>query len=304
MSSSPTIFDRALYRNLRTRIQPGLRKHDFLINLAVDNIIDRIDIIKKQFPRPLITDISRLRKDQISRIGQGAGAQMIYAMTLNEKTRQTTPDVSELAGDEELLPFGRNSLDAVISILSLQTVNDLPGALIQVNYALKPDGLFLGVMFGGETLYELRTTITEAESALHGRVSPRIHPFADKQQMGALMQRAGFALPVVDSDIVRVTYTSLSDLMQDVKGMGENNILLQRSRFCPGKTFFEETENLYRKYFSDGFGRLEACFELIYLIGWAPSNSQQKPLRPGESSHRLAEFLQTREVAIKGSRQK
>lgn len=193
--------------------------------------------------------------------------------------------------DEEFLPFKSQSLDVLTSNLRLHAVNDLPGALTQIRQALKPDGFFLAAMFGGETLYELRESLTHAELAIKGGVSPRVFPFADKQQMGALLQRAGFALPVVDSDILTVTYENMFALMHDLRGMGEGNMIAARDKRNPGKRLFMEAARYYDEHFKEPDGRIRASFEIIFLAGWAPHESQQKPLKPGSADTSLTEVL-------------
>ena len=196
----------------------------------------------------------------------------------------------------EALDVEGQNFDLITSVLDLHAVNDLPGLLLQIRQRLKPDGLFLGAMFGGETLHQLRTTLMQTEIDLKNGVSPRVFPFADKQQMGALLQRAGYALPVIDSEIVTVTYDNMFKLMHDLRGMGETNIIAERSRQNPGKEFFMKAAEHYQKNFADADGRIEATFEIIYLIGWAPDESQQKPLKPGSAEKRLSDALNTDEI--------
>lgn len=198
----------------------------------------------------------------------------------------------------EAIDADGKDFDLISSVLDMHVVNDLPGLLLQIRRSLKPDGLFLGAMFGGETLYQLRETLTQTELMLKDGTSPRVFPFADKQQMGALLQRAGFALPVIDSEIVTVTYDNLFKLMQDLRGMGETNVIAERSRANPGKEFFMRAADYYQQKFSDADGRIEAAFEIIYLIGWSPDASQQQPLRPGSAETRLADALNTDEIKM------
>jgi hypothetical protein len=157
--------------------------------------------------------------------------------------------------------------------------------------------LFLGTLPGGRTLFELRECLMEAELAVKKGVSPHVIPFADKQQMGGLMQRAHFAMPVVDSDIVTVTYKDLASLTKDLRGMGESNTIAARGRTFAGKHMWREAENIYKKKFAEADGRLPATFEIIFLSGWSPHESQQKPLRPGSAQHSLAEALGTTEIS-------
>ncbi|HEY8190083.1 MAG TPA: methyltransferase domain-containing protein, partial [Micavibrio sp.] len=204
----------------------------------------------------------------------------------------------KIHADEEFLPFAAGSLDLVLSPLALHSVNDLPGTLLQIRQALKPDGLFMAALLGGETLHELRQAAAEAEMNLRGGLSPRIFPFADKPQMGSLLQRAGFSLPVVDSEIVTVTYEDAFKLMRDIRMMGEGNAIIKRDRSYAGKALFMETARLYQERFSGPGGCIEATFEVIFLIGWSPHESQQKPLKPGSATSRLADILCTDEINV------
>jgi hypothetical protein len=154
-------------------------------------------------------------------------------------------------------------------------------------------------MFGGETLKELRNSLMNAELKTKGGLSPRVFPFADKQDMGALLQRAGYNLPVVDSDFVTVTYEHIFKLMKDLRGMGENNIIIERSKVNPGRALFFKAAELYHKEFAEEDGRIPATFEVIFLHGWAPHESQQKPLQPGSAQKRLADALNTQEIKTK-----
>ncbi|MEZ5919230.1 MAG: methyltransferase domain-containing protein [Alphaproteobacteria bacterium] len=285
------IFDRKRLLQARKRSAPALADYDFLIRKAQNEIIDRLGDIKRDFPfaaylgregaQPFLLDAP-------SKIGN-----LIKAFPPESASASSQPDIFT---GEDYLPFADESLDLVLSTLSLHSINDLPGTLIQINRALKPDGLFLAAMFGGETLWELRESLMQAELTLKNGASPRVFPFADKQQAGALLQRTGFALPVVDSDILTVTYDDMFKLMHDIRGMGEGNIIAARSRTNPGKAFFMEAARYYAERFSDPDGRIRASFEIIYMIGWAPHESQQKPLRPGGKTGWPA--LQTEETAL------
>jgi len=174
-------------------------------------------------------------------------------------------------------------------------VNDLPGALIQIRRALKPDGLFVGCLLGGATLTELRTAFMQAESEIEGGASPRVAPFADVRDLGSLMQRAGFALPVTDSESVTVRYDDPFALMRDLRGMGLTNALVARRRAPLKRAVLMRAAQVYAERFADPDGRLRATFEYIWLSGWSPHESQQKPLRPGSAKMRLADALGTTE---------
>ncbi|MEM6781210.1 MAG: methyltransferase domain-containing protein [Pseudomonadota bacterium] len=271
------IFDRTLNRARKVKAYQNFSDFDFLHQFASNQLKDRLSDITRNF-------------ETIIQLG-GYHEQIIEGTHTVGMT-----DKHAVIADEEFLPFGKNSLDLVLSPLCLHTANDLPGALIQINHALKPDGLFLGAMFGGETLFELRESLNKAEIELSGGLSPRIFPFADKQQMGGLMQRAGFALPVVDSDLITVTYPNLQKLFADLRGVGEGNIIRDRRKGLTHPALFQKAEDYYRDTYTDSGGKLEATFEIIFLTGWSPHDSQQKPLRPGSAEHSLAEKLGTQEV--------
>jgi SAM-dependent methyltransferase len=205
--------------------------------------------------------------------------------------------VGAVAFDEEALPFGDGSLDLVVSGLALQFVNDLPGTLVQVRRALKPDGLFLAALIGGETLTELRQSFAAAESEVEGGLSPRVAPFADVRDLGGLLQRAGFALPVTDVDRVTVRYGTPLALMHDLRRMGATNVLVERRRQVLRRATLMRMLEIYASRFADADGRIRATFEIVWLSGWAPHDSQQKPLKPGSAQRRLAEALNTTEVS-------
>lgn len=268
------IFDRTLLRLKRQRAAQNFHNFDFLFTWTKKNIQDRLSVIKRDFHSTL-------------QIGARCNAIIDNAFLMDISPVFKT----HITAEEDTLPLADQSLDLIISPLNLHAVNDLPGALIQIRKALKPDGLFIAALFGGETLHELRDTLTQTEMSLKGGVSPRVFPFADKQQMGALMQRAGFALPVVDSEIATVTYENIFKLMNDLRGMGESNIIAARDKTYLGKTFFLEAAQYYHSKYVESDGRIPATFEIIFLIGWAPHDSQQKPLKPGSAEHSLTEAL-------------
>jgi SAM-dependent methyltransferase len=200
-----------------------------------------------------------------------------------------------VVADEEFLPFAEGTFDLVLSLLSLHWVNDLPGALLQAHRALKPDGLFLAAMLGGETLYELRACLLQAEGDIAGGVSPRVSPVAELRDVAGLMQRAGFALPVADADTVTVNYKNPLRLLTDLRAMGESNALIERSRAPLRRDVLMRALELYSDRFGYADGRVPATFQVIYLTGWRPHGSQPQPLRPGSAAARLAEALETEE---------
>ena len=195
------------------------------------------------------------------------------------------------------MPFAEAVFDLVISDLSLHWVNDLPGALVQIHRSLKPDGLFLAAMFGGETLKELRQVLLETDLAEEGGASPRVSPFADVRDAGDLLQRAGFALPVVDLDTITVTYADAFALMRDLRGMGETNAVVERRGGFSRRTTMMAAARLYQERFQDRQGRAPATFQILYLTAWAPHEAQQKPRKPGSAGARLADALGTIEIS-------
>jgi SAM-dependent methyltransferase len=201
-----------------------------------------------------------------------------------------------VAADEEALPFRDGSLDLVATALALQFVNDLPGTLIQIRRALRPDGLLLAALIGGETLSELREAFAAAEAVIEDGISPRVIPFADVREMGTLLQRAGFALPVTDVDRVTVRYATPLALMHDLRRMGATNPMLERSRRPLRRATLRRMMEIYAERFADADGRIRATFEIVWLSGWAPHESQQKPLAPGSARQRLADALGTTEI--------
>jgi len=281
-----TIFDRkqiAFQRSRAVKNQSG--GHDFLLRWSMDQIAERLSIVRRQFPVCV----------QI-----GARAPLIPAHPFGIEhliTTDITPDLNpDIVCEEDFFPFAPQSLDLVVSALDLHTVNDLPGALIQIRRSLKPDGLFVAAMIGGETLHELRQCLVQAELETSDGASPRIAPFADKPQMGDLLQRAGFSLPVIDSEIVTVTYDSIFPLMKDLRGMGEGNAVAERTRKLTPLSLFVRAGELYAEKFVEPDGRIRATFEIIFLLGWAPHASQQQPLKRGSATARLADVLGTTET--------
>lgn len=288
------IFDRDLLLRRRSRWAREAPEHDFLLQHAAEDIRDRLQLIQRAFPLTVNLGahhgaLSRHLRN-LSNIGTIINAEASPALL-------AACDDPKLRVDEEALPFSPGSLDLVVSALSLHFVNDLPGTLLQVRRALKPDGLFLASLVGGETLTELRQAFVAAESEIEGGASPRVAPFADVRDLGALLQRAGFALPVADSEIIKVGYATPLDLMRELRAMGASNIMHDRRRtFLRRATLFRAAE-IYAERFARHDGRVTATFEIITLTGWAPHESQQQPLRPGSAKARLADALSVPEIS-------
>lgn len=293
-ASSIAVFDRARLRSLRNRRAATMEKFNFLAHWAAGQLADRIQDVTLAFEKALYIGPFPSKIENWGTGKEDAKVKTIFTMDFAEKI---LPRGNALCADEEFLPF-HNSLDLIVSNLAFHATNDLPGVLLQIRRALKPNGLFLAALPGGETLHELRASLTQAEIDLKDGVSPRIFPFADKPQMGALMQRAGFALPVVDSEIVTVTYDNMFHLMHDLRGMAATNIIRERSRIFPGRELFLHAADHYARNFSESDGKIRASFEIIFLIGWAPHDSQQKPLKPGSAKTRLADALGEDEIKL------
>ena len=281
MSQSPIIFDRTLLRARRRRAA-ALGPATFLIDRVAEDFSDRLATVLRHFD--LAVDLGT-PTDAVRRALAASGkVDSIIAADV-------------IAADEEALPFRDGSLDLVVSALALQFVNDLPGTLIQIRHALKPDGLLLAALVGGDTLSELREAFAAAEAEIEGGVSPRVAPFADLRDLGALLQRAGFALPVTDVDRLSVRYASPFALMHDLRRMGATNALVERRRRPLKRATLARMAEIYCERFADADGRIRATFEIVWLSGWAPHESQQQPLQPGSARHRLADALGTREIS-------
>ena len=281
------IFDRDLLARRRDRHAGSAEAHDFLLARVGDDLAERLSLIKRRFP--LAANIGAHHGLISQRLAGVGGIERIVDVERSLRLLRGCQGL-RVAADEEALPFADASLDLVVSGLALHLVNDLPGALVQIKRALKPDGLLLAALLGGGTLNELRHSWLAAEAEVTGGASPRVAPFADVRDLGALLQRAGFALPVVDSEIVTVTYASPLALMQEVRAMGASNMLLARRRHPVTRRLLMRAAEIYAERFGSA-GRVAATFEILTLTAWAPDESQQKPLRPGSAQARLADAL-------------
>jgi len=305
------VFDRRAVRRHRERAAETLARHDFLLREVAERLAERLDDVTRGFPLALDLGchdgcLGRAlagrrgrggRGGRGSRSGRGGIETLVQADLSPAMARKAAGGAGRptLAADEEALPFAAAAFDAVFSLLSLHWVNDLPGALVQVRRALKPDGLFLAAMLGGETLKELRGALVAAEAEVEGGAGPRVSPFADVRDLGALLQRAGFALPVADVDDIPVSYPNALELMADLRGMGEANAVVGRRRGFSRRATLLRAAELYTERHADPDGRLPATFQVIYLTGWAPHESQPQPLRPGSAKARLSDALRSEE---------
>ena len=279
MAQSPTaplLFDRALLRARQDRARNG-GPATFLLDRVAEDMDERLRAVLREFNHA--ADVGSAG-DQVRNALAGRVGHMAHI---------DLPDV-----ESEPLSLAPQSLDLVVSALAFQFVNDLPGVLTQIRRALKPDGLLLAAMLGGDTLIELRQAFAAAEAECEGGVSPRVAPFADLRDVGALLQRAGFALPVTDVDRVVVRYDSAFALMQDLRRMGATNILVERRRTPTRRATLLRMAQLYAERFADPDGRIRATFDVIWLSGWAPHQSQQQPLQPGSAKASLAEAVRGR----------
>ncbi|MFO1018461.1 MAG: methyltransferase domain-containing protein [Hyphomonadaceae bacterium] len=288
MSPAPTFpFETRLLRRRKLRARSGFAEAAFLHARVAADLADRLEAIPRRF-------------ESVLALGGGGlfSAELRERKELSERVGHLV-EADWAAGDVQLdperLPFAAESFDLIVSPLALHWTNDLPGALIQLRRALRPDGLLLASLFGGETLNELRLSLIEAESELTGGAGPRVAPFADLQDVAGLLQRAGFALPTADRDVVTVRYGEPMRLLADLRAMGETAALTQRSPRGLSRRILARAFEIYRARFSGGDGRVRATFEILTATGWAPHASQQQPLKPGSAKTRLADALGAKE---------
>lgn len=271
MTHTPKLTDQAaLTRNRARALQDSAM---FLQETAVEEFQDRLSLVNKTFQSPAIV----------------TGFPEFWAAAF--------PD-AKIVPDDDVLNLEPQAHDLVIHAMSLHWANDPVGQMIQCRRALQPDGLFLAAMFGGQTLQELRVSLAEAESRVTGGLSPRVAPMAEIRDVGGLLQRAGLALPVADSIPLNVSYQSAYHLMRDLRAMGEGNALDARLRRPTRRAVLDTAADIYAQTYGDENNRVTATFELIFLLGWAPDDSQPQPLRPGSATARLADVLGTQETKL------
>ncbi len=285
VSSPPLIFDRALWRKRLTRALRGDSACDFLAARVADELAFRLSTISRAFPRVL--DLGSPHP-AIAAALAAPGRLVVRAAPVEAAFSARGLN---LVADDEAMPFAPQSFDLVVSALNLQFANDPPGVFAQARRILAPDGLFLAALVGGQTLSELRACLAEAQAEIEGGASPRVAPFADLRDLGGLLQRAGLALPVTDCDSFIVRYRDAFGLMRDLRAMGATNVLVAGARRPLRRDVLLRTAAIYAEKFSDPDGRIRATFEIIWTSGWAPHESQQKPLAPGSAKIPLSAAL-------------
>ncbi|WDZ75835.1 methyltransferase domain-containing protein [Ensifer adhaerens] len=289
------IFDQSLVEAHRARaLRDADPKAGFLLDIVAQELAERVSVVERHFDRALeLHGYTGQTAHQLMATGKVGAVERVETDTRFGSAQRpvTIASLEEVPGEPE-------SFNLVVSPLSLHLTNDTPGAFIQVRRALKPDGLFLAAIPGSGTLQELREALLAAEAELTGGASPRVIPFADVRDVGALLQRAGFALPVTDTETYTVRYDSLFALIRDLRAMGMTSPLAARSRLPVSRRFFLRAAEIYAERFSDPDGRVRATFSIIYLSGWAPHESQQKPLKPGSAKQRLSTALGTKEQPL------
>lgn len=291
------VFDQTLVEARRRRaLRNGDPKAQFLLEIAGRELAERLSVVERHFDRAVeLHGYTGLTAEFIAETGKVSDMLRVETDAAFAGKEADPVAVASL----ETVPVAPGSVNLVVSPLSLHLTNDTPGVFIQVRRALKPDGLFIAAIPGSGTLQELREVLLATESELTGGASPRVIPFADVREIGALLQRAGFALPVADTETYTVRYASLFALLKDLRAMGMTNPLVARSRKPLTRGFFLRAAEIYAERFADPDGRIRATFSVIYISGWAPHESQQKPLKPGSAKQRLSDALKTSEQPIK-----
>ena len=290
------VFDQTLIEARRKRaFRNGDPKAQFLLEIAGQELSERLDVVERHFDKAVeLHGYTGLTARYIANTGKVTEIERIET-----DASFAAPNEKVSTASLETVPLSPESVNLIVSPLSLHLTNDTPGVFIQVRRALKPDGLFLAAIPSSGTLQELREVLLAAESEMTGGASPRVIPFADVRDIGALLQRAGFSLPVADTESYTVRYASLFSLLKDLRSMGMTNPLSARSRKPLTRSFFVRAAEIYAERFADPDGRIRATFSIIYISGWAPHESQQKPLKPGSAKQRLSDALSTRELPLK-----
>ena len=298
------LFEREAVRKHRERAASTLDDHDFLFKEVADRLTERLDDVKRDFPLALDIGCHGGEIAKSLKVGEhvrGGIETLVQCDPSPKMTAKADAETTSLsfAADEEFLPVKDESVDLVLSNLSLHWANDLPGALVQIRKALKPDGLFLATLLGEGTLQELRTALMTAEIEIEMGMSPRVSPFATVQDLGGLLQRAGFTLPVVDTETITVSYPNIFKLMHDLRGMGETGTISGRRKTFTRRDTIMRAAEIYMEKFEglddSGEGRIPATFDIIYLTAWSPHPDQQQPLKPGQATTNLVDILETKD---------
>jgi SAM-dependent methyltransferase len=281
------VFDTGLLVERKTRaLRAGTADADFLMRRVAEDLGERLSTVGRDFPEAAALFCQTAAAGDVLR--QSGKVGNVHHI---EADAALLGDRQGMIATPETVPLPAESLDLAVSLLSLHSMNDIPGMLIQIRRALRPDGLFLGALAGSGTLAELRESLLLAEAELSGGASPRVAPFVDVRDAGGLLQRAGFALPVADTETIRVRYPSMFELIRDLRAMGETSILTARPRRPVPLRLFTRAAEIYAERHAEADGRIPATFQVVWLSGWAPHASQQKPLRPGSATARLADVL-------------
>ena len=286
------VFDRAILRLRRERVARRWDRQAYLKREIASRLVERLADVRRTFP--LALDLGCHGDEIAQEIDKAQGASKTVETLVRSDLGfgfARNARGPALVADEEALPFAAASFDLVLSAMDLHWVNDLPGTLIQIGRILKPDGLFLGAMLGGATLWQLRQALGAAESEIEGGLSPRVSPFADLRDAAGLLQRAGLALPVADSETIEVEYDGALSLMRELGAMGEGNLVRERRPGLARRATLVRAAEIYAERFAQPSGRIAASFEVLFLHGWAPHASQPKPLKPGSAARRLADAL-------------
>ena len=288
MESKQKLFDRNALRRNRTRASQALPAHDFLFADTSQQILDRLNVVKHTFPR--ILDLGCHTGHVKKLISPKHGTECFISCDPSAAMARAAGTHSIVA-DEEDLPFADQSLDLILSALSLHWVNDLPRALAQILRCLRPNGLFMAAMFGGNTLSDLRQSLISADNSRSKNVFPRVSPFVEIQEFGNLVQRIGFAMPVIDVDHITVAYPNLKTLMTDIRGMGEANSVNARCKHFTPRAIIQKAAAFYPPCTDGSTEHIHAKFEVLYVMGWAPHPEQQQPLRRGTGKGKLEQVL-------------
>ncbi len=279
MDGPSQIFDRSLHRVRRERAATTFHSVNFLKKEAAERLAERLEEVTRDFPLA---------------IELGAHQGEFSSCKIDTLIRTDMAEAMQpcVVCDEECLPFAPDCVDLVVSTLSLHWVNDLPGVLIQAGHILKPDGLFLAVLPGARTLQELRAVLSDAEMELTGGMGAHISPYVEVRDAGNLLMRAGFALPMADSETITVSYDTMFSLLKDLRMMGESNALVQHAHYLRRDVLMRAAE-LYQERYRDEEGRVTATVELVFLTGWKPHPSQPKPAQRGSGQVSFIDALQT-----------